>query len=59
MRRRRFKHYRQDRIGLTIASRYNLAEEYKTARRHRRNPVQALQEWDLLTEEAINQLNNN
>lgn len=53
MRRRRFKRYRQDRIGLTIAARYNLAEEYKTARRHRRNPVQALQEWDLLTEEAI------
>lgn len=59
MRRRRFKHYRQDRIGLTIAARYNLAEEYKTARRHHRNPVQALEEWDLLTEEAINQLNNN
>ena len=53
MRRRRFKHYRQDRIGLTIASRHNLAEEYKIARRHRRNPIQALQEWDLLTEEAI------
>lgn len=53
MRRRRFKHYRQDRIGLTIAARYNLAEEYKTARRHRRNPIQALEEWDLLTGEAI------
>lgn len=59
MRRRRFKHYRQDRIGLTIAARHNLADEYKTARRHHRNPHQALEEWDLLTEEAINQLNNN
>lgn len=30
-----------------IASTYNMVDEYKTSRRHGRNPYQALYDWDL------------
>lgn len=50
---RKNKYRHQDWIALRIAARYDLVEEYKTARRHRRTPLQALEEWDLLTEENL------
>ena len=42
----------QDRIALRIADRYGLTFEYKVARRHGLSPVEALDEWDMLTDEA-------
>ncbi|MBQ3580952.1 MAG: hypothetical protein II975_08205 [Bacteroidales bacterium] len=55
---RKNKYSHQDWIALRIAARYDLVEEYKTARRHRRTPLQALEEWDLLTEENLKLLLN-
>ena len=50
--RRRRKPNPQDRIALRIADRYGLTFEYKVARRHGLSPVEALDEWDMLTDEA-------
>lgn len=50
---RKNKYSHQDWIAMRIAARYDLVEEYKIARRHRRTPLQALEEWDLLTEENL------
>lgn len=48
-----FKSYDKDLQAMRIAARYNMVEEYKIARRHRRSPLQALEEWDLLTDENL------
>ena len=48
-----FKSYDKDLQAMRIAARYNMVEEYKIARRHRRSPLQALEEWDLLTNENL------
>ena len=45
--RKRFFH--QDRIAMRIAARYGMTYEYKLARRNRLNPVEALEDWDLIT----------
>ena len=37
---------------MRIADRYGLTFEYKVARRHGLSPVEALDEWDMLTDEA-------
>lgn len=50
---RKNKYRHQDWIAMHIAARYNMVEEYKIARRHGRSPLQALEEWDLLTEENL------
>ncbi|MCR4812327.1 MAG: hypothetical protein K5867_07020 [Bacteroidales bacterium] len=50
---RKNKYRYQDWIAMRIAARYNMVEEYKIARRHGRSPLQALEEWDLLTEENM------
>lgn len=55
---RKNKYRHQDWIAMRIAARYNMVEEYKIARRHRRSPLQALEEWDLLTEENMKLLLN-
>ena len=39
-------------LALRIADRYGLTFEYKVARRHGLSPVEALDEWDMLTDEA-------
>ena len=53
---RKQKYRHQDWVAIRIASRYYLVDEYKTARRHRRTPLQALEEWDMLTKENLNLL---
>ncbi|MBQ3580056.1 MAG: hypothetical protein II975_03575 [Bacteroidales bacterium] len=53
---RKQKYRHQDWVAIRIASRYDLVDEYKTARRHRRTPLQALEEWDMLTKENLNLL---
>ena len=45
------KHYHQDRIAMRIADRYGMTHEYKTARRHRLSPLEALEDWDLIKAE--------
>lgn len=50
--RRRNRHFHDDRTAMRIAARYGLTREYKLARRHRLTPIEALDDWDLLTEEA-------
>ena len=37
---------------MRIADRYGLTFAYKVARRHGLSPVEALDEWDMLTDEA-------
>ena len=54
-RKNRYPH--QDRITMRIADRYDKVESYKTARRKGYTPVEALEDWDLLDEEAIKKLN--
>ena len=56
--RRKTKYLHQDRIALRIADRYGLVNEYKEARRHRLSPIEALDDWDLLDDEALAMLNN-
>lgn len=49
--RRRNKYYHQDRIAMQIADRYGLTHEYKIARRHHLNPIEALEDWDMMKAE--------
>lgn len=46
------KRRHQDRIAREIAERYNLLDEYLYARRQGLSPIEALEEWDLLTTEV-------
>lgn len=41
----------QDRIAMQIAARYGMTEDYKEARRHNMRPLQALEDWDLISSE--------
>lgn len=41
----------QDRIALRIAARRGMTHEYKTARRQNMRPLEALEDWDLVSEE--------
>ena len=41
----------QDRIGMKIAARHGMTQEYKTARRQNMRPLEALDDWDLVSEE--------
>ncbi|MCR5588471.1 MAG: hypothetical protein K6F72_02540 [Bacteroidales bacterium] len=45
------KRQNQDRIAREIASRHNMLADYRAARRAGLSPIEALEEWDLLTEE--------
>jgi len=47
----RNKYIAQDRIAMRIAARYGMTKEYKTARRNRLTPLEALEDWDLLLPE--------
>ena len=42
---------------MRIADRHDMVEDYKTARRKGYTPIEALEDWDLLDEEAIKKLN--
>lgn len=53
---RRNRYQRQDRIAMRIAARHNMTADYKAARRAGLKPLEALDDWDLLTEEAIKEL---
>jgi hypothetical protein len=55
---KRNKFFHQDRIAMRIAARYGMTYEYKLARRHRLNPVEALEDWDLITPEDYTLFNN-
>ena len=48
---RKRRSFREDLRAMRIADRYGLVEEYKTARRHGRRPLEALEEWDMLRPE--------
>ena len=52
------KHRKQDRIAREIAASQNMLDDYRAARRAGCTPIEALEEWDLLDEEAIKKLNN-
>lgn len=52
---RRNKYFHQDRIAMRIADRYGMTYDYKVARRHHLTPLEALEDWDLLTEEYFKQ----
>ena len=53
-----FKHYRkQERIARQIAEKYDMLSDYLAARRAGLSPIEALEDWDLLDEEAIKKLN--
>ncbi len=41
----------QDRIALGIAKRYGMRQQYLEARKHGLSPLEALEDWDLVTEE--------
>ena len=45
------KRRKQERIAREIAASHNMLEDYKAARRNGLSPIEALEEWDLLTEE--------
>ena len=53
---RRNKFFHQDRIAMRIADRYGMTYDYKVARRHHLTPIEALEDWDLLTEEALKEI---
>ena len=53
------KEYRkQDRVAAEIAARYNMSKAYKMARDFGLTPIEALEDNDLLTEEAYKELVN-
>ena len=41
----------QDRIALGIAARYGMTQEYKMARRQNLRPLEALEDWNLVSED--------
>lgn len=43
--------FHQDRIAMRIAARHGMTYEYKLARRNHLNPIEALEDWDLMTQE--------
>ncbi len=45
------KHRKQHRIAREIAKRHNMLADYRAARREGLSPIEALEEWDLLTKE--------
>lgn len=49
---RKSRYPHQDRIAMRIADRHDMVEGYKTARRKGYTPIEALEDWDLLDEEA-------
>ena len=51
------KRCKQDRIAREKATRHNMLDDYKAARRDGLSPLEALEEWDLLDEDAIKKLN--
>ena len=55
--RRRNRHFHQDRIAMRIADRYGMTYDYKEARRHHLTPLEALEDWDLLTAENYKLIN--
>lgn len=52
-----FRRRKQDRIARDIAASHDMLPDYKAARRDGLSPIEALEEWDLLDEEAIKKLN--
>lgn len=48
----------QDRIALEIAKQHGLESDYLAARRAGFDPYEALEDWGLLTPQAIELLNN-
>ena len=55
---KRNKFFHQDRIAMRIAARHGMTYEYKLARRNRLNPIEALEDWDLMTPEDYTLFNN-
>jgi hypothetical protein len=51
MMKRKNKMLLQDRIAMRIADRYGLTREYKMARRNGLNPIEALEDWDMILPE--------
>lgn len=51
------RHRHLDRIALAIAASHGMAYEYKEARRHGLSPIEALDDWDLLDDEALKKMN--
>ena len=45
---RKNRFYHEDRIAMRFAARFNMTYEYKLARRHNLDPIDALEDWDLL-----------
>ena len=43
------KNYHQDRIAMRIAARRSMTCEYKRARKSGLNPIEALEDWDLIS----------
>lgn len=48
---KRNKFFPQDRIAMRIAAHHGMTYEYKLARRKRLDPIEALEDWDLMTPE--------
>lgn len=47
---KRLKHYRdEETLALNIAERLGMRELYETARAYANTPLEALEEWDLVT----------
>ena len=49
--RKQNKFFLQDRIAMRIAARHKMTYEYKLARRNRLDPIEALEDWDLISPE--------
>ena len=50
-----FTTYRQHRLARKIAAAHGLLAEYEAARRFGLSPIEALNDWDMLTEETRKQ----
>jgi len=51
MKKHKNKNLSQDRIAMRIADRYKMTREYKMARRNGLNPIEALEDWDMILPE--------
>ncbi len=52
------RRHKQDQLAREIANRYNMLDDYIAARQYGLSPLEALEDWDMLTPEERHSLEN-
>ena len=52
------RYHKQDQLARKIANRYNMLDDYIAARQYGLSPIEALEDWDILSPEERHSLEN-